>query len=238
MSNLETFRELLNDGYLIKRKPFLVASIVEEGLARQRAGLPIPQDRQFLLDPSNWDEMVIILRHPKSGEEALVVTGDEAVVHLASDEYERQMKPIGSWIRVHCMTQGGASPNAPIYRLDKLIPSLDGLRGWTFEAGDTPSQFVVSTKMDEIDADAQQTTIDEITSLLDCLAAALGIGIRIWHLSASHIPRSYPAVSFGKVVKVLPALTDDEKQRIEEYLTSQQKRSVAQICLHVAFTNP
>ena len=227
MTYLETFQSLLDKGYFVKRRPFPVSSIVDEGLARERAGLPIPENRAFLLDPGNWDETVVILQNPQGGDEALVVTKDEKVLQLANEQYESRFEPVGTWIRVHCAVEGAPTVTAPMYRVDELVPSLNGIWRWEFEPDDVPSQFIASLRIDDVTEQAKYEALRELKGLLDGLAAVLGIGIRIWHQSIAPVLRELPSATFGKEVRMLRPLSEEEKQQIDNIASSEDSAKVA-----------
>lgn len=226
-SNIDKFRGLLNEGYLVKRDPFPVASIVEEGLARQRAGEPIPKDREFLLNPANWDETIIILLHPKTGEQVLVVTREEQVIKAARAKYRERFEPVGLWIRAHCEARGSSATSAPVYHVDRFIEPLDGFRGWSFQKDDIPSRFIVSKKLDVVDESSRIAAVGELEHILGCLAAAIGLGLHIWHLAVSHIPKGFPATSWGKVEHVLPPPTSDELQQLDVCVATPEVWAIA-----------
>lgn len=226
-TSLWVLEVLLEEGSVVKRAPFSVASIVEEGLARKRAGLPIPENRQFLFDSKNWDETVIILTHPKSGAESLIVTRDPQVIELARASYHKRFEAVGTWIRAHCEVRGNSSTAAPLFHVDRFIRSLDGFRGWHFKLDDQPGKFIVSKKLSRSDETARFQALEELGRVLDCLAVAVGVGVHTWHRTAGPIPREVPALSWGKEEQMLPEPTVEELHQIDAWTGSEWRCVIA-----------
>ena len=225
--NAKQLRTLLNEGNIVERPPFSVASIVEEGLARKERGMPIPGDRAFLLDPRNWDETVIILRDPTSNCRSLIVTRDQRVIEMAQASLLERFEPVGIWIRARCELRGGSATTAPDFHVDRLVKSLVGVRGWIFEPDDQPGRFFVSKMIRETGEHTRTQNLLDLAEMLDSLAVALGKGVHTWHLAVSSIPKEAPAVSWGKEEHMVSPLSAAEVSSIGKPLVDSRKRLIA-----------
>jgi hypothetical protein len=211
---------LLANGYLIVGPVMFLSELTENSIANFLSVFSVSLSPQTLLDPSNRNRTLIMLRHPSTGHQIEIISSDDHVITRAKGQRSYQEEPIGLLIRALCSALGGRSSRERIFHLDQLIPSLNGLWNWQFNLGERVGTFEASKRLETTDRGSAEEVLDKLNHLLDFLAYLYQVGFYIQHLSISQIPRLEPTVSVGPEERMLTAVTKEDIHDIEVVLSS------------------
>lgn len=178
--------------------------------------------KDVLLSPENRDKFVIILKNSCRGQ-IEIITSEPQCIMKAKRQIEYQKEPIGLSIIVHCAVSGGSSDLSQIIHVDKLINQLNCFSdshswGWHFKQTEE-SRFEASKKLDSINREEAEQEFKRLRDLLNYVAIALKIGIRIERYAVSQIPRIGPYSSYWGPIEFMPSITAEEIKKFEKFLS-------------------
>lgn len=228
MNDLEKVEQLLANGYFLSGEVIPLSRLTPESIAITIKVFSIQMDTKTLLDLSNRTKSLIMLKHPSTGHQIEIITLDKCTISRANEQLRYQREPIGTLIRARCAALGGSSSSQRIFHLDRLVASLEGLRGWKFKLGDSIGTLEVIIRLESTDRGATEESLNKLQRLLDCLAVSQEVGFHIQHYSVVPIPRFGPTVSFGLEERMLPPITLEEIGNIETTLSSTEASVVAE----------
>ena len=211
---------LLANGYLIVGPVMFLSELTQNSIANFLSVFSVSLSPQTLLDPSNRNRALIMLRHPSTGHRIEIISSDDHVITRAKGQRSYQEEPIGLLIRALCSALGGRSSRERIFHLDQLIPSLNGLWNWQFNLGERVGTFEAIKRLETTDRGSAEEALDKLNHLLDFFAYLYKVGFYIQHLSISKIPRLEPTVSDGPEERMLTAVTKENIHDIEVVLSS------------------
>jgi len=211
---------LLANGYLIVGPVISLSELTQNSIANFLSVFSVSLSPQTLLDPSNRNRTLIMLRHPSTGHQIEIISSDDYVITRAKGQRSYQEEPIGLLIRALCSALGGRSSRERIFHLDQLIPSLNGLWNWQFNLGERVGTFEAIKYLETTDRGSAEEALDKLNHLLDFFAYLYQVGFYIQHSSISHIPRLEPTVSVGPEERMLTAVTKEDIHDIEVVLSS------------------
>lgn len=212
--------ELLANGYLIVGPVIVLSELTQKSIAKFFSVFSVSLSPKTLLDPSNRNRTLIMLRHPSTGHQIEIISSDDRVITRAKGQRSYQEEPIGLLIRALCSALGGRSSRERIFHLDQLIPSLNGLWNWQFNLGERVGTFEAIKRLETTDRGSAEEALDKLNHLLDLFAYLYQVGFYIQHLSISQIQRLEPTLSVGPEERRLSAVTKEDIQDIEVVLSS------------------
>ena len=230
MDDYAELERLLSEGYLVVGPVRPLGGFSPESIRIPIKVFSIKTDPEVLLDPSNAGKSLILLR-PASGTKPPfeMITSDERTVRRADEQSKYQMEPVAMIVSAHCVALGGSSASERILHLDQLVPSLNGLHGWTFKLGDIRGTMEVETRVESTNRADALEVIQKLERLLDCLAIVQQVGFHIQHYSFADVPRLYPVYvkAYGPTERMLKAVSRGEIDAVESLLSSSQNSGSA-----------
>ena len=145
------FDNLLANGYLIVGPVMFLSELTEDSIANFLSVFSVSLSPQTLLDPSNRNRTLIMLRHPSTGHQIEIISSDDHVITRAKGQRSHQEEPIGLLIRALCSALGGRSSRKRLFHLDQLIPSLNGLWNWQFNLAERVGTFEAIKRLETTD---------------------------------------------------------------------------------------
>lgn len=219
MNDRERIDELINNSYQIIGNVFPLTRFTKgnSDVKNFYNVFNVITPKKKLLNPSNQNKSLIILRDLSTNDQVEIITNEEEAIFSAKKQIEYQRAPIGTLLRFTCVALGGSSSYQRIFYLNQLIPSLDGLWGWKFELQKEIGSFSVKIRIKSTTPYDIEVVKSKVQHLLDYLAIRYEVGFHIQHTSISPIRRIEPTISVGPVERMLDSISFSEEE-IDQFL--------------------
>ena len=227
MNDKSQLELLLDNGYHVVGPVKPLVELKQKSFLNFISVFSIKLSQQILLDPSNRNKTLIMLRQPSTGQQIEIITSEDHIITMAKTQQNYQNETIGMLIRSRCCALGGQSSNERIFHLDQLVASLDGFCNWQFKLGETVGVFEATKRLETIDRGSAEEELVKLNQLLDFLAYFYQVGFHIQHSTISQIPRLEPTVSVGPTERMLTAITQKEILPDLEVMLASPKALVA-----------
>lgn len=230
--DLKELNQYLENGYLIAEPVHNLGRLNKRKINEFISFFSIETDSQILLDPSNKTKSLITLGHPTTGDRIELLSSDDATMHRVETQLNYQKERVGTLIRARCVAVDNSIPDRPAHHgLDRLIESLNGLWGWTFNLLERePPAFQVEVSLDSTNRIDIEIVKDKLKTLLDCLSVSQQIGFYIQEVVIGPIRRcslNPYVLDVGPQERLLGSLSYDEIDNIQTVLSLPKAKSAS-----------
>lgn len=179
----------------------------------------IETNKSVLLDPSDRNKFLIILKDPTTHHQIEILSSDNATIERANQQHLYQNQPVGTLITAHCAALGGSSNPEQIAHLDVLLPPLNGLLDWSFKQTDIGT-FDVSKRIKSTDENDAKEELNRLRIFLDYIAITRKIGVQLQRYGIAKIPR-YGVIHgiWGPEEWMVPPLSQTEAGDIAGFIS-------------------
>lgn len=222
MDDLAKLERLFKSGYILGGPLIHLSEYTSESIERVVSFFNIELDQKTLLDLSNRDKSLLILRHQSSSDRIEILTSDERAICRAEKQSVYQNETVGTDIRVFCTAFGCEVPHRQIIYLNNFANNLNDFLGWQFKLRDAEGTFELARRIDstEEEEEAIQKALDELQCILDILSVFRKTAFLIRDYSVSPIRRTGIVISWGSEETFFPPVTHDEINRIKAALST------------------
>ena len=224
MDGLAKLERLFKKGYILDGPLIHLSDYTSESIERVVSFFNIELDQKTLLDLSNSDKTLLILRHQSSSDRIEILTSDERAICRAEKQLVYQDETVGTYICVFCTAFGCEVPCRQIIYLNNFANNLNDFLGWQFKLGDTEGTFELARRLDSTEEGAIQKALDELQCILDILSVFRKTAFLIWGYSVSPIRRTGRVISSGPEETFFPPVTHDEIDRIKAALSTTEAK--------------
>lgn len=162
---------------------------------------PIVKVSKIFPGRPNGDKTVIMLR--KDDEKETIYTDDEDTILFAKQVDEEQDTPIGMFIDAFCEVLGTNRYNKSNFGLEVFVEYLNKNTEWEVKAREKDPVFTICANINSVDETRINEECDKIRSFVDILAVSLNIGIFVYGIEKTPIPKKGgPVATFSPIVRI------------------------------------